>query len=659
MKEKGSKFNPVSKGMTVILASAVIVCAALVMTHNPIIGGILLVSAVGIIAEKMMWTVSRKKKMQEYLANVSGDDEVENNEALFKTLNPIAGLRVDGTVAWYNSSFKELFPVIGGKKICELMPEIKIREIYDDGGRKPIIAAVGEETYSITAVVKRKTDPDHAAIMIYMEKVTELIRTRTELENEKNVVAEINVDNYDEALENVDDEQRIDIITLLDKNIIGWAQDAGGLVKKLEKDKFLCVFTKKQLDEFIENKFSLLTDIKNADPDMKTPLTLSIGIGAGGESFYDNDISAKKALEMALGRGGDQAVIRENGRFRYFGGNSKETEKRTKVKARMMSHNLRELMNGADNVLIMGHKNSDTDVVGAAIGLASMAAFIKKDAKILLMTKDDTVNLLLKKIEDNHYHDGLFIGKLGLRDYLMPKTLLIICDTHRPDYTEMPELLETVKAKVVIDHHRRSESFISDADLVYHEPFASSTCEMVAELMQYFDSRYSVSTVDAEALYSGIVMDTKNFMFKTGVRTFEAAAYLRNAGVDTIRVKRLFRESIENYKLKACIVTEAQVYGDNIAISLFSGIVPHLTVAAAADEMLEITDIKAAFVVARSESGSIIISGRSLGDINVQVILEKLGGGGHMMVAGAQLEGISVADAGDRLKAAIDECLKN
>ena len=659
MKEKGSKFNPVQNGMTVLLASGVIVCAALVMTHSVLIGSILLVCAVGIIAEKMMWTISRKKKMKEYLANVPGGDEVENNEALFKTLNPIAGLRIDGTVAWYNSSFKELFPAIGGKKICELVPEIKIREIYDEGGKKPIIAAVGSETYSITAVVKRKTDPDHAAIMIYMEKVTELIQARTALENEKNVVAEINVDNYDEALENVNDEQRIDIITLLDKNVIGWAQDCGGLVKKLEKDKFLCVFTKKQLDEFIENKFSLLTDIKEADHDMKTPLTLSVGIGTGGESLYDNDISAKKALEMALGRGGDQVVIRENGRFRYFGGNSKETEKRTKVKARMMSHNLRELMESADNVLIMGHKNSDTDVVGAAIGIASMAAFIGKDAKILLLTKDDTVNLLLKKIEDNHYHDGLFIGKIGLRDFLMPKTLLVICDTHRPEYTEMPELLETVKAKVVIDHHRRSESFISDADLIYHEPFASSTCEMVAELMQYFDPRYSVSTVDAEALYSGIAMDTKNFMFKTGVRTFEAAAYLRNAGVDTLRVKRLFRESIENYKLKACIVTEAQVYGDNIAISLFSGVVPHLTVAAAADEMLEITDIKAAFVVARVENGSIIISGRSLGDVNVQVILEKLGGGGHMMVAGAQLEGISVADAGDKLKAAIDECLKN
>jgi len=360
---------------------------------------------------------------------------------------------------------------------------------------------------------------------------------------------------------------------------------------------------------------------------------------------------------MALGRGGDQVVIRENGKFKYFGGNSKETEKRTKVKARIMAHNLRELMEASDNVLVMGHRDSDADAVGAAIGIASLANFAKKDAKIVLTTRDDTVSLLLKKIEENHYHDNMFIGKNGVKEFITPKTLLIICDTHIPEYTEMPELLESIKTKVVIDHHRRSESFISNADLMYHEPFASSTCEMVAEIMQYFANHYSVSTVDAEALYLGIAVDTKNFTFKTGVRTFEAAAYLRAAGVDTLHVKKLLRRTIENHKLKASIVTEAQLYRDNIAISLYSGVVPHLVIASAADEMLEINDIKASFVVARSESNNVMISGRSLGEINVQVVLEKLGGGGHMMVAGAQIEGVSVSDASDILKKAIDETL--
>ena len=358
---------------------------------------------------------------------------------------------------------------------------------------------------------------------------------------------------------------------------------------------------------------------------------------------------------MALGRGGDQSVIRENGKFRYFGGNSKETEKQTKVKARVMARNLRELIENSDNVLIMGHRNSDADAIGAAIGVASMANHLKKDAKVLLMTKDVTVKMLLKKIEDNHYHDGMFINKAGLKEYITPKTLLVICDTHIPEYTEMPELIEHIKTKVVIDHHRRSESFVENADLVYHEPFSSSTCEMVTELMQYFSNHFSVSTVDAEALYAGIAVDTKNFTFKTGVRTFEAAAYLRNAGVDTLHVKKLFRETIDNYKLKACIVTEAQLYSNNIAISLFSGVVPHIVVAEAADEMLEINDIKASFVVARADDGTVIISGRSLGEVNVQVILEKLGGGGHMMTAGAQLVGTSVADVGEMLKNAIDE----
>ena len=268
-------------------------------------------------------------------------------------------------------------------------------------------------------------------------------------------------------------------------------------------------------------------------------------------------------------------------------------------------------------------------------------------------------SFFLKKIEENHYHDGMFLGKQGLRDYITAKTLLVICDTHVPEFTEMPEIIDSVKTKVVIDHHRRSESFISEADLIYHEPFASSASEMVAEIMQYFSNNFSVSTIDAEALYAGIAVDTKNFTFKTGVRTFEAAAYLRSAGVDTLHVKKLFRDSIDNYKLKACIVTEAQLYKDNIAISLFSGIVPRLVVAEAADEMLEINDIKAAFVVARGEDGTVIISGRSMGDVNVQIILEKLGGGGHMMTAGAQLLGTSVTDAGEMLKEAIDSLDEN
>ena len=594
--------------------------------------------------------------MKEYISNAASDeDELQNNEALFKSMSPIAGIRIDGSIAWYNSAFKELFPVISDKKIFDLLPQIKIREIYDKGTHDGVIVKIGDESYNVKASVKRRTSPDHAAIMLYMEKVTELLKLRRELDDAQCAVAHIMVDNYDEAVNDVNDEEHLDVINLIDKNIIGWMQDSGGLVRKLEKDKFLCVFTKKQLDGFIEKKFEVLDNVRNFNPGTKTPPTLSVGIGIGSENLSGDNTSAKKALEMALGRGGDQVVIHEKGKFRYFGGNTKETEKRTKVKARIMARNLRELMENSDNVLIMGHRNSDADAIGAAIGVASMAEFIKKEAKVLLLTKDDTVQMLLKKIEDNHYHDGMFIGKTGLKEFITPKTLLVVCDTHVPEYTEMPELLDSVKTKVVIDHHRRSESFIDSADIVYHEPFASSACEMVAEIMQYFDPHYSVSTVDAEALYSGIAVDTKNFTFKTGVRTFEAAAYLRAAGVDTLHVKKLFRESIDSYKLKACIVTEAQVYGDNIAISLFSGVVSHLIVAEAADEMLEITDIKASFVVARSEDGSVIISGRSLGELNVQVVLEKLGGGGHMMVAGAQLLGTSVTDAGEMLKQAIDE----
>ncbi len=519
-----------------------------------------------------------------------------------------------------------------------------------------MLIKIGEEMYNIRASVNRKSLSGHTAIILYMDKVTELIETKEALRKAQQVVAHIVVDNYDEALAGVDDEEKVEIIALIDKNVIGWAQDAGCLIKKTEKDKYLCVFTRNELEQFVASKFEILKNLKSFNPDAKIPPTASIGIGAGEENFTKNDAAAKKALEMALGRGGDQAVVRDKGKFSYYGGNSKETEKRTKVKARVMAGNLRELMEDADNVLIMGHKNSDADSIGAAIGIVSMANFIKKEAKVLIMTKDDTVQMLLKKIESNRYHDGMIIGKGGLREYVTPKTLLVICDTHVPEYTEMPELVENIKKKVVIDHHRRSESFINGADLVFHEPFASSTCEMVTEIMQYFDPAYSVATVDAEVLYAGITMDTKNFTFKTGVRTFEAAAYLRSAGVDTIHVKKMFRESVDSYKMKASIVAEAQLYND-IAVSVFNGVVPHVVIAGAADELLEITDVRASFVVASSENGSVVISGRSLGEINVQVILEKLGGGGHMMVAGAQITGKSVEEVGVLLKQAIDEAV--
>lgn len=656
MKSKNDVLGAVPRSLTTVLSVLIIICSVFVFKYNVYIAGALLLCGILILAEKFIWQATRFIKMKEYMKDVAENDDAQNYESIFKTLNPIAGIRIDGSIAWYNTPFRELFSSVSDKKISELLPELKIKDIYNEK-KSSVILNVGEDTYNVLINVKRRTDPDHAAIMLYFEKITELVKLRQELDDEKCAVAEIVVDNYNEAIEDVPDEERLDVITLIEKNIIGWVQDVGGFVKKLEKDKYVCVFSHKQLDLFVENKFDILTNIKTFNQTTKIPPTISMGIGVGEANLLDNDISAKKALEMALGRGGDQVVIREGDKFKYFGGNSKETEKRTKVKVRIMARNLHELINSSDNVIIMGHKNSDTDAVGSAIGLASMATFLGKEAKILLTTEDESVHLILRKIDRNHYHDGLFIGKMGLREYIKPKTLLIITDTHIPQHTEMPELLESVKTKVVIDHHRRSESFIQDADIVYHEPFASSACEMVAEIMQYFDPRYSVSTIDAEALYAGIVIDTKNFMFKTGVRTFEAAAYLRASGVDTLRVKRLFRESIQNYKLRADIVTEAEIYKNDIAISLYEDEVSNLIVASAADEMLEITDVKASFVVAHSEKGDIIISGRSLGEINVQVILEKLGGGGHFMVAGTQLSGMSVVEVGEMLKKAIDETI--
>ena len=420
------------------------------------------------------------------------------------------------------------------------------------------------------------------------------------------------------------------------------------------------MFSSLQLRKVIESKFTILDEVKNISLGNRIPVTISMGIGTGADNnIYADDISARNALNMALGRGGDQAVIKNEDGFKYFGGNSKELEKYTRVKTRVMAYALKQLMGQSEQVMIMGHKNADLDSFGAAIGMCSAAMEEGKPSYIVLETSNAYTNKLKSQFEKTEKFAGVFIDRETALARITPTTLLIIVDVFKPVITEEPQLIEKTNNIVVIDHHRKSSDFIENASLTYHEPSASSACEMVTELLQYMNDGKSITKNVAEALFAGVELDTKGFSFKTGVRTFEAAAYLRRKGVDASNIKVLFQTGRTEYAIRSEIVKSAEIYNGFIAISSTDSEyedIQSLT-AAAADDLLDIEGIVASFTMCRV-NGVTYISGRSLGNINVQMILELIGGGGHHVVAGAQLE-CKFEEAKTILKQAIDEYFEN
>ncbi|MGN1098659.1 MAG: DHH family phosphoesterase [Clostridia bacterium] len=648
-------FNSLFKSTSFIYVIVVLVCAFYTFRESVLAGGILFASSLLMLFHQFLERRNRMHKMKQYFDKLTGETLEQNNRLMFNIPDPIAGIRVDGTFAWYNAPFHEAFLQNNfGKKLCEIFPDVHVKDIIADNGIHPVSVQYNGLDYKILPTIVNNTDPEKAAIILYFENMTDVNLLHQMAKDNRPVVMNIMIDNYDETIADAGENEQLEITASIDRILVSWVNDRGGLVRKLEKDRYITVFSHAAFEKIKENRFSVLSDIKNINVMAAAPPTLSIGVGAGGETLADCDNYARVALDMALGRGGDQAAVYDSGKFSYYGGSAKEVEKRTRVKARVMATALKEHILSAENVIIMGHRNADIDAVGAAVGLACAVSHLGKDAKILLNSEDSAVRAVVELMTRNHYHDGLFVSRSQIRDYVTSRSLLIICDTHRPSLTEMPELLDMTEHKVLLDHHRKSESFIDGCELIYHEPAASSTCEMVTEILMYMDGGLSLSTVDATALYAGIILDTKNFVFKTGARTFEAAAFLRNAGVDTIKVKQLFRESAEAYRVRANIVSAARIDERGICVSAVYAEVPQSIISQAADEMLEISGVSASFVVAGGDDG-VSISGRSMGDVNVQVIMEELGGGGHAMAAAVQLRSVSVGGAADMLREAIDK----
>ena len=473
------------------------------------------------------------------------------------------------------------------------------------------------------------------------------------------IPAVVYIDNYEETIEQVDLVKRALLLAVIDRKVTQFFHSVDGIVQKIEKDKYFIVFEHRYLQKLKDTRFSILEDVKNIKVGNENEVTLSIGVGDGGDSYQQTFAYAGAAINIALGRGGSQAVIKQEGEVSYFGLHGKQVDKTTRVKARVKAQALRDMMESRENVIVMGHQISDIDAFGSAVGVCVAARKLGKKSQIVLNTITTSLRPIVDLIQSMENTEDLIITSEQAIKIVTPQTLVMVVDTNKENYTECPELLKKTEYIVVFDHHRQGEGVITNSVLSYIEPYASSACEMVAEVLQYFAENIQMKPEEADALYAGILIDTNNFVAKTGVRTFEAAAYLRRNGADMIRVRKLLRESMEAYKARAEVVRKAKVYRGKFAISTFinNGVEsPTIIVAQAANELLDIVGIGASFVLTEYKN-KIYISARSIDDVDVQLMMEKLGGGGHINLAGAQLENETLDSAIEKIENIIDDMI--
>lgn len=616
------------------------------------------------------WTNNKRKiELSEHIKDLTLTVDSAAKSTLINSPFPLIIIETDGNIIWKSSKFINEFANIDIKNyLNDIVKEIKLEiENGSEEDKKELeelihkSVVIGDKTYKILGKYTKSKQADKKNSEEYMTTLYFIDETKSlELEKEYNdsqvCVGIIMIDNYEEIMQRISDEDKPEITAQIEKNLYDWIAEYKGLIIKSERDTFVLIVEQKYLEKLEEEKFNILDKIKEISIPGKIQSTLSIAITSEGDSNYEKYKSAQSMIDIALGRGGDQAIVRKNGKYVFFGGRTQELEKRTKVKARIVSHALEELMEEATNVMVMGHANSDIDAMGASFGIYRLAKTIGKEVYIVNESAGSGLeNFLNSAKEDDEYKHSI-IGKDEGIQKISQETLLVVVDTHKTSYVEVPELLEKTNKIAIIDHHRRSTDFIENAILTFHEVYASSACELVTELIEYSENDINLTQIETEGLYAGIMMDTKNFTFKTGVRTFEAAAYLRKCGVDIIKVKKWFQSDLETYNKISEIVANAEIINDTIGISIYDkeDVNGNIICAKAADELLTISDITASFVIGKL-GDKVCISGRSIGDINVQIILEKLGGGGHITLAGAQIEGMTIEEVKQQLIDKINE----
>lgn len=590
---------------------------------------------------------------------------------------PYALLDESAKVVWSNLAFESIVHQTKdyGKSITNLFPTIT-------KDRLPIDESISEAQYELEHegneyIVRFKRislkgmaenssmidaeDYNGYLIAMYLFDETALHIALQEVDDQSLAVGMIYLDNYEEALESVEEVRRSLLIALIDRKVNKYISAIDGIAKKIEKDKYLVIMRKKAVSQLQETRFDLLEEVKTVNIGNEMAVTISIGMGLDGLSYAQNYEFARNAIDLALGRGGDQAVIKTPESITYYGGKSQQVEKNTRVKARVKAHALKEIITGKDQVFVMGHRLGDVDSFGAAIGIYRIAQALDRKAHIVINEVTTSVQPLVELFRNNaEYEEDMILNSQQALEAAGSNAVLVVVDVNKPSITECPDLLRVCKSIVVLDHHRQGAETIENATLSYIEPYASSTCEMVSEILQYTYDNIKIRSEEADCMYSGIMIDTNNFMSKTGVRTFEAAAFLRRNGADVTRVRKLFREDANEYKAKADAVSQAEIYKQSFAISICTSEdvqSPTVVGAQAANELLNIKGVKASFILTDYQ-GRIYVSARSIDEVNVQVIMERLGGGGHMSIAGCQMEGTSIAEAIGAIKRTIDAMLE-
>ena len=566
----------------------------------------------------------------------------------------------------YRKSITSIFPTITKEKLPLGNEEYIETELqYEESSylvkmrRLPLRDLVGN-----SSMVETSDGEDYKGclVAIYLFDNTAMKLALQEIDDQSLAVGMIYLDNYEEALESVEEVRRSLLIALIDRKINKYISALDGICKKLEKDKYMVVLRKKALETLRENKFDILDDVKTVNIGNEMAVTISVGVGLDGLTYAQNYEFARNAIDLALGRGGDQAVVKTPANVIYYGGKSQQVEKNTKVKARVKAQALQEIISAKEQVLVMGHRLPDTDSFGSAVGIYEIARILNKEAHIVLNEATTSVKPMVDLFDNEEiYPDDMIINNQHATEMADSNTVLVVVDVNRPSITECPELLKICKTIVVLDHHRQGTEVIENATLSYIEPYASSACEMVSEILQYVGDGVKLTADEADCMYSGIMIDTNNFMTKTGVRTFEAAAFLRRSGADVTRVRKLFRDDANEYKAKADAVSQAEIYKGAFAISRCTSVgieSPTVVCAQAANELLNIKGVKASFVLTDYQN-QIFISARSIDEVNVQVIMEKMGGGGHLGTAGAQLEGKSLDEGIEEMKKTLDEMIEN
>lgn len=638
-----------------ILTAGILLICLLVI--SPVLGCVVAVASTAVFfSVKTIKNALTKSKEEKYrlISNkvlLSGITIPENMPLPYAIINNGKKIIV------YNQGFRDIFRdrEIGDVPITDFFSDYKLYINKQTVTFNDRYFEVYTEKCRVSDNSKASGSKDVYAVTLV--EVTENRKLLRIIEDIRTVAGLIYIDNYEEVIESID-ESRVPILTaLIEKRLNDFAVKTGGIVKKFEKDRFVFMLSRKSLEELKDKKFEILNEIKELRSGEHIPVTLSIGIGISDDSLDDAMKNARTAIDLALGRGGDQVLIKEGEKYLFYGGKSGEISHNARIRARVKADALKELMADSSNIYVMGHKNGDLDSLGSSIGIYAIARDVGKDCQIVIDNVSVGIKRLYQRIQEKNNYDEMFVSGAEALEKITDKTLVVIMDTHRQSMVENVQVLEKAKKVVVFDHHRKSTDFIENAVLIYHEPYASSTAELVTEMIQYIGVK--LKNLEADALLSGITVDTKNFAVKTGAITFEAAAFLRRNGADSVRVRLLFQNDLDAYKAKAVAVKDAEIYHDSIAISVCPSNVENsmLTAAQAADDLLNITGIKASVVLC--EQGDIVhLSARSFGDINVQVIMEKLGGGGHLGVAGAQLRGTDIESARLLLKEKIDEYLQ-